>query len=249
MKHFGLIGYKLGHSYSKTIHEFNFKKLGLDADYSLIEVNEEDLGEVCQKLRSGLLDGINVTIPYKEKIIPYLDFLSSDVNEIKACNTVKVLNGKLYGYNTDYIGFIKQLDYQHIDVKNKNVYVLGSGGASKAICYALDKLAAKVTVVSRRGPFKYEDLYKLKSIDVIVNATPVGMWPDVDASPLSREILSKVKVVVDIIFNPRQTKLLQLVNQTNNGLPMLIYQAIASEEIWLDRSVDADIEEIKEAIG
>ena len=248
MKRYALIGAKLGHSYSQIIHEEIFKNNNIDATYELMEVALEDLPNVIEQIRNGSLSGINVTIPYKEKILPLLDQVSDDVKEIKACNTVCLKDGKVTGFNTDYLGFKEQLKHQGIKLSKKNVYVLGSGGASKAICHALKTMGIEPVVVSRKGNFKYEDLYKVRKIDIIINATPVGMWPDVDASPLPREIIMKARVVIDVIFNPRKTKLLEIAGQDNNGLPMLVYQAMKSEEIWQGKKIILDYNKIEEVL-
>ena len=245
MKHYALIGQKLGHSYSKVIHEYLFNNNGIDADYALIEVEEENIKDIIEMLRDGRLDGINVTIPYKEKIIPYLDCLDENAKSIGACNTVKVENGKLIGYNTDYLGFIQGLKYQGIKVVRKKVFVLGSGGASKAVCHALRLLKANPIVVSRKGPFDYNMLAKRRHNSIIVNTTPVGMWPRVNERPLSKDVINKTDIIVDIIFNPRQTLLLETKGQNNNGLPMLIYQAAKSEEIWLGQNIEFIFEALR----
>lgn len=243
MNKYALIGLKLGHSYSKIIHEEIFKLNEIEASYDLIEIEEDKLDKFFNQFKNGSYQGINVTIPYKEKVLKYLDFMSDDVKAIGACNTIKNIDGKLYGYNTDYYGFIKQLEKQNIDVKDKNVYILGSGGASKALRFALEKLEAKVTIVSRTKGFNYDDLRKVNHIDLLVNTTPVGMYPREDESPVDMDIVDKTDDVVDIIFNPWQTKLLKMKNQNNNGIYMLIYQAIKAEEIWQDRDINFDVDE------
>jgi len=248
MKHFALIGQKLGHSYSKIIHEYLFKLNNIEADYSLIEVEEADIKDIISKLRDGSLDGINVTIPYKEKILPYLDQIDSNAKMIGACNTVKVEDGKLVGYNTDYLGFMESLDYFGINVARKKIYVLGSGGASKAICHALRLRKANPVVVSRKGPFDYHMLEANRHNSMIVNTTPVGMWPKVNERPISKEVINKTSIIVDIIFNPRRTLLLETKGQDYNGLPMLIYQAVKSEEIWLNQKIELDFDSLKEVL-
>ena len=234
MLKFGLIGKKLGHSFSKTIHEELFRLNNIDACYDLIELDEPFLGDFLFSLKDNY-QGINVTIPFKEKVIPYLDYVSDDVKKIGACNTIKVVDGKLYGYNTDYLGFMRQLDYYQIDVKNKNVFILGSGGASKACKYALSLLGANVTVISRTGEYNYQYLEEQEDIDIIVNTTPLGMWPNVDTCPISKEVADKAKTLIDVVFNPKQTKFLELKDSHFNGLPMLVYQAIEAEHIWLSK--------------
>ena len=147
MNKYGLLGYKLSHSQSKIIHEYFFETNGIEASYDLIEIEEDEIKEKLDLIRSGYYQGFNVTIPYKEKVIKFLDKLSDAAKEIGAVNTIYIRDGLLIGDNTDYLGFIDELSHLDIEVENKNVYVLGSGGASKAICYALSKSYANPLIV------------------------------------------------------------------------------------------------------
>ena len=241
MNKYVLIGAKLGHSYSALIHNYVFKKYNLPATYSLLEV--ADLAEFVNYAKNNLA-GFNVTIPYKEKIMPYLDYISLEAKTLANVNTVKIIDGKLYGYNTDYIGFLEMLKYYQIEVKDKDIYILGSGGAAKTCFKALAPAAHKIKMVSRskhdENTISYEDLANA-NLDLVVNATPVGMYPNVDACPLSKELLEHAKEVVDLIYNPRQTKFLATKNSKHNGLVMLIIQALAADKIWLDINYDTDL--------
>ena len=140
---FGLIGEKLSHSYSKVIHEEVFKENNINASYDLIETKEEGLKDLIEKLRKGEYLGFNVTIPYKEKIMQYLDQIDEDADQIKAVNTIYIKDGIVHGTNTDYLGFIESIHHHSINLKSKKCMVLGTGGASKAICYSLDLLKAR----------------------------------------------------------------------------------------------------------
>lgn len=247
MNKYALLGHPLTHSCSPIIHNELFKQNNINATYELLDILEDEILEYLNKIRKGIYQGYNVTIPYKEKVMPYLDSLTDAAKIIGAVNVIYLRDGKLIGDNSDFYGFILQLKHQKIDVKNKNVYVLGNGGAAKAIIYALKLMNANVTVVSRRSGFSYDDLANLSKIDVLINTTPVGMYPNVDASPVSEEVISKTETCIDIIFNPRKTKFLQLANQKNEGLPMLIFQAIKAEEIWQGHKIDYQYEEIEKA--
>ena len=143
MNRYGLLGRKLGHSQSKIIHEYFFNIHNVSATYDLIEIEEEEIKTKIDLIKKGYYQGFNVTVPYKEKVIPYLDILSDSARKIGAVNTIYLKDGLLIGDNTDYLGFIEELKYLDLDLQDKNVYVLGSGGSSKAIHYALQKINAK----------------------------------------------------------------------------------------------------------
>lgn len=241
MKHFALLGYPLGHSYSATIHNGLYDALGIDATYELKETAENELEAAINLLKDGTYNGYNVTIPYKVKIMQYLDEIAPEAKAIGAVNTVVYKDGKTIGYNTDYQGFIDELKTFGVDTNDKTIYILGSGGASHAVKKALEDLNAKPIIVSRfkrDDAITYEELEKIEKIDGIINTTPVGMYPVVDESPLSKEIASRAGFIVDIIFNPSRTRLMSFNDNSYNGLAMLIYQAISSDEIWLGKHVD-----------
>lgn len=245
MNKYGLLGEKLSHSYSKTIHEYFFDVSNIDASYDLIEVEESMLKEMIDKIRNREYLGYNVTIPYKEKVISFLDELTEAAKEIKAVNTIYMVDGKVIGDNTDYLGFIDELAYLDIEVKDKTVYVLGSGGASKAICYALEKLQATPIVVSRDKTcgITYDELSNISHFDLIVNTTPVGMFPKCDGVILAKEIVEKADYCVDLICNPKATKFVEFSKNGYNGIYMLIYQALHAEYLW-GNEVEFNIEEL-----
>lgn len=235
MKKFGLLGYPLGHSYSPLIHNRLFELVGLDCEYSLIECNENELKEKIDSLRNGYYSGFNVTIPYKKKIMEYLDEISTEAFKIGAVNTVANIDGKIIGFNTDYYGFKDEIIYYNIDVKNKDCYILGTGGASLAVNKALIDLGGNTYYVSRNkngdNIISYEELAN-RDIYLLVNTTPVGMYPNINNSPVSFDIAKRAKYVVDVIFNPNITKLLCDAKSEMNGLFMLVKQALKAEEIW-----------------
>lgn len=241
----GLLGQKLGHSYSPQIH----KKLG-DYDYRLFEVEPKDLP--CF-LKNRNFDGLNVTIPYKKEVIPYCDVLSDRAKKLGAVNTLVCRDGILIGHNTDYFGFLSMVQKSGVSVSGKRALVLGSGGASATAVAVLQELGAKVTVISRTGPDNYNNLDRHKDAAVLVNATPVGMYPDTDRSPVDLSLLPKLECVLDLIYNPANTKLLQdaqkrgIVHQ--NGLWMLVAQAKESAEWFAGCQIpDSVIEEIFHSI-
>ena len=255
MKRFGLLGEKLSHSYSPTIHNFIYESCHIDASYSLLECKEGELGNYIAELKKGTYQGFNVTIPYKKTIIPYLDELDEKATKIGSVNTVYVRAGKVYGTNTDYDGFLETIGHYRIEIKNKECYILGTGGASLAVHHVLKDLQGKCYVVSRNpkgNQLGYEELSKRK-IDILINTTPVGMYPNTDDSPVSKQVAKQAKEVIDIIFNPSITKLLQEAGSSKNGLYMLMLQAIRAEEIWQEEnlaiSIDALAERLKFIMG
>ena len=243
MNRYGLLGHKLSHSQSKIIHEFFFNSNGVDANYDLIEIEEDEIQSKIDLIKSGYYKGFNVTVPYKEKVIQYLDKLSDSAMEIGAVNTIYLKDGLLIGDNTDYLGFIDELNYLNIDLNNQNVYVLGSGGASKAICYALKKINAKPIVVSRdyQKGITYDDLSNINHFAAIVNTTPVGMYPNINGIIINKDIIEKADLCIDIICNPKQTKFLEYAKVGYNGIYMLIFQAIYAQRLWgFDLNFDVD---------
>ena len=243
---YGLLGEKLSHSYSPIVHKFVFEQLNIDATYELLECDVEGLKYYIDELRKGNYTGFNVTIPYKKTVMSLLDEIDDKALKIGSVNTVYVKDGKVIGTNTDYDGFLKTLEYYDVKVANKNCYVLGTGGASLAISAVLKDLGGNVTFVSRtpkENIISYDELAN-KEIDILVNTTPVGMYPNIDASPVNEDVVEKSKVVIDIIFNPKITKLLEYANSEINGLYMLVLQAIKAEEIWQNQKIELNINEL-----
>jgi len=240
MLKYALLGEKLSHSLSPEIHEEIFKALGINASYTLVEVSPEGIKEEISKY-----DGLNVTIPYKTEVIKDLKSLSDEAKKIGAVNTIH----RNKGYNTDYYGFGKMLEIKGIPVKDQVVYILGTGGASKAVFqYLKDHQVKEIIFVSRskkgKNMINYDDLIE-KSGDLIINTTPVGMYPKIDESPVIKEVIKKFKYAVDLIYNPFETKFLRLAKAegliTTNGLYMLVGQAVKAEEIWQKRVISDDL--------
>ena len=233
----GLIGEKLGHSFSPQIH----RHLS-DYSYTLFEMAENEVGEF---LKSDRFDSTNVTIPYKKTVMPFLDEISDEARRIGSVNTItRTPSGGLRGDNTDYFGFSYMIRKSGIEIKDKKVLILGTGGASltaRTVC--ADMGAHSITFVSRSGEVNYENVYeKCADAEVVINCTPVGMYPKNLVSPICLETLSRVEGVADMIYNPAKTKLLldaeRLGIKRINGLYMLVAQAKKACELFLSEPID-----------
>lgn len=236
---YGLIGEKLGHSFSKEVHNKLF-----DYDYELKEIPQNELDLF---LKQRAFKAINVTIPYKEKVIPYLDFISDIAKKIGAVNTVVNKNGKLYGYNTDFWGLKSLIQKSGISLKDKKVLILGSGGTSKTAFAVTNSLGAKeVLQISRNkkdGFITYEDIYiNHTDAQILINTTPCGMYPNIDVSPLDISAFKRLEGVVDAIYNPLRSKLVCDAQKRGikevGGLYMLISQAVFAAEKFLDTNIE-----------
>ena len=239
MRHFALIGHSLTHSQSASLfYEQHFP----DADYRLVSM--PSLKGLRQWVEQESISGFNVTIPYKQEVIPYLDALSPEAETINAVNCVVLENGKLIGHNTDAPAFQQTLVSAHWPLAD-NAFILGTGGAAQAVAYALRQLGIHYTMVSRNpdvhpGSISYSDVtFPSSHFTLIINATPVGMYPNIDQTPLCLSSCSSpcpYLFVYDLIYNPSPTRLLQeaaaLHAQTKNGLEMLRLQAQLSWRLW-----------------
>ncbi|GAA4270842.1 shikimate dehydrogenase [Aquimarina gracilis] len=237
---YGLLGRNIGYSFSKGYFTEKFEKESLNCEYNNFDLI--DISELKEIIENPSVKGLNVTIPYKEEVVSYLDKLDPIAKEIGAVNVIKFeKNQKLTGYNSDYYGFTESLT-PLLNPKIKKALILGTGGASKAIAFALDRLDISHTFVSRNPDFNelsYKDLDEdiIKSYKLIVNCTPLGTHPNVDDCPdIPYEHITENHVLYDLIYNPAQTsfmkKGLQQGAKASNGLQMLILQAEKSWEIW-----------------
>lgn len=235
----GLIGKSLSHSFSKAYFEAKFERLGLDYRYSNYELAQID--DFPKLLSQKNFRGFNVTIPYKEAILPFVDWQSEAVRQIGACNTLVYRQGRWEAHNTDYLGFTASLQNSAWRANQKRALILGTGGAAKAVHFALEKLGFTVNLVSRKdqeGVLKYSQAQSLIShYDLLVNTTPLGTYPLVEElAPLRPEGRLEGKLFYDLIYNPEKTAWLKLAEargaQIMNGLSMLELQAEASFEIW-----------------
>lgn len=233
---YGLLGEHLPHSFSPQIH----KALGND-NYTLFEIAPENLEKfMCEKN----FKGINVTIPYKKAVIPYLDEISPEAEKIGAVNTIVVRDGKLCGYNTDYFGFEYMLKKSKVNVKDKKALVLGSGGASATAQAVLrDMGTSEVVVLSRNGDDNYVNMYiKHTDAKIIVNTTPVGMYPDNLNTLVDLDRFKNLSGVLDVVYNPLKTRLILDAEQrkipSSAGLSMLVAQAKKAHEIFFDKTIE-----------
>ena len=246
MKKYGLIGYPLGHSFSKNFFNEKFHSENIDAEYVNFEIPTiNDFMQVIEE--NPNLCGLNVTIPYKEQVIPFLDELDKDTAKIGAVNVIKIVRlpkgkVKLVGYNSDIIGFTQSIE-PLLQSHHKKALILGTGGASKAVYHGLNNLGIESTFVSRTKKnnkfLTYEELTPevMASHTVIVNTTPVGMFPKVDFCPnIPYEQLTSDHLLYDLLYNPNETLFMKKGQAqgaiTKNGLEMLLLQAFAAWEIW-----------------
>ena len=247
---YGLIGEKLGHSYSPEIHE----ALGLYS-YELVEIAPADLDAFMTERD---FSGINVTIPYKQAVLPYLDSMSERARAVGAVNTIVNRNGSLYGDNTDVGGLAGLIERMGLDLHGKTVLIAGTGGASKAALAVAQEFGAKETVLlsrsERNGALTYEDAYaRFANAEILINTTPVGMYPDVDGIPVVLERLPHLDGVVDVVYNPIETRLVKEARargiKAESGLYMLVAQALLSAELFSGQAFsESDVEEAYERL-
>ena len=242
--HYGLIGEKLGHSFSAEIHQMLKSN-----PYALVELSKEELDAF---FAAKDFSAINVTIPYKTAVIPYLSYVDEAANEIGAVNTVVNKNGELWGYNTDFYGLSALISHAGITLQNKKVAILGTGGTSKTALAVAKSLGAKeVLLVSRNagdGVITYQELTNFHTdIEVLINTTPVGMYPNTEATPVGVSVFPKLSGVIDAIYNPLCTQLILDAQKrgipAEGGLYMLVAQAVRASELFLNCTYEADTAE------
>ncbi len=259
MEQYGLLGGKLGHSLSPQIHELFFAYTGRTGSYELLETELEDLPARMEQLR-GAYVGCNVTIPHKLHVMPLLDKIAPEAAAIGAVNTIKFTADGAFGYNTDYFGFGRMLEYNGIETAGKTVAVLGTGGAARAVVkYLADKQVQKIFLVTRTPAqcdahfaqmapmtqvIDYQTLAQLSG-DVLINCTPVGMYPRTELAPVPASVSAAFGASVDLIYNPAQTLFLKQAQAAGhkavNGLFMLVAQAVAAQEIWQGEQYGSDL--------
>lgn len=235
---YGLIGYPLSHSFSPAYFNTKFASEKIGARYDAYAIPAID--ELTALLKEHpLLKGLNVTIPYKEQVLPLLHDIDTAARDIGAVNCIDIRYGRLVGYNTDYIGFAESLR-PLLQAQHTHALVLGTGGAAKAVIYALKQLGIEYKIVSRTGgDMQYADVGEqvLKQYKLIINTTPVGMYPEIDKAPdIAYQYLGKEHLLYDLVYNPEETMFLQKGMQQGaiikNGYEMLILQAEAAWQIW-----------------
>jgi shikimate dehydrogenase len=253
-KIFGILGRPVAHSLSPVMHNAAFRHLGINAVYVAFPVT--DLPQAVAGLRGLAIGGVSVTIPFKEEVIPLIDALDPQAAQIGAVNTVVNRDGRLTGYNTDWLGAMTALQSE-VSLKGQHILILGAGGASRAIAFGIIQAGGQVTLTDvdqPRATALVKDLggaaIPLHAVGdcpaaILVNATPVGMTPDIDGIPINPELLSRFQVVMDIVYQPLQTRLLKEAQArgcaTIDGLQMLIHQATAQFELWTGQQAPTEI--------
>ena len=260
MKKYLVIGNPIEHSLSPKLHNYWLKKNNIDAVYDKKQLNEVDIYNIILEVKSGKIDGINVTVPFKQSVIPFLDELTPLAKEAQSVNTIFKENNKIIGHNTDIGGFELALKYINYDVKDKKIFILGAGGVVPSIILSLKKMGVSRIILSNRTKKKAEDLKKIyqdieivdwgkiDDFNIIINATSVGLKSD-DEIKLDYTDIGPNKLFYDVIYNPKQTNFLSKAkkfgNQIENGKMMFIYQAHQAFAIWHKILPNIDEETIK----
>ena len=263
---FAVLGQSLPHTWSPYIHNSLFDAAGLDAVYLPVTVPPERLGSVTDVFRS-CFSGFNVTIPYKEKILPFLDDVDEAARVCGAVNTVEIRNGRMIGHITDGLGMLRAIEEKGVETHQADVLILGGGGAARVAGYAFLSRGGRVTFAVRDtqkgdalayalAKTQQDGLRRLsvrpladcaEAHDILINCTPVGMYPHVDACPVSADAIARCRAVFDAVYNPRETRLLALARQ--NGLPaieglgMLFYQAVEAQKFWFGDRIASKAEQ------
>ena len=260
MKKYLVIGNPIDHSLSPNLHNHWINKNRLNAVYEKKKINESGIKDIVSQIRNGKISGINVTVPYKNLIIPYLDELSPEANESQSVNTIYKENEKIIGHNTDAGGFGLALSHINYDVKDKKIFILGAGGVVPSIIVALKKKGVSKIIISNRTQEKAENMKKIDTnieilkwgktpdFNMIINATSLGLKNN-DEIKLNYSAIGGNKLFFDVIYNPKQTKFLskakEFGNQIENGKMMFIYQAHQAFTLWNKIMPDIDSETIK----
>ncbi len=247
MKKFLVIGNPIQHSLSPKLHNFWFEKNKINAVYNKKEIEEKDIESIISEIKKEKINGINVTVPFKKKVIPFLDELSPEANESQSVNTIHYQGEKLIGHNTDISGFELGIKYSKYDVKDKVVFILGAGGVVTSIIIALKRMGAAKLIISNRTKSKAENLKNIfneleiiewgetPNFDMVINATSIGLKNE-DGIKLDYSKIEPNKFFYDVIYNPKETIFLKRAklfgNKSENGKMMFIYQAHQSFTIW-----------------
>ncbi len=246
MKKYFVVGNPIEHSLSPKLHNYWLKENNINAQYEKIKINKEDLIFLINKIKDQKINGINVTVPFKKEIIPYLDKLSTEAEQTQSVNTIIFSNKKLIGYNTDIFGFSKAIQNLNFNIEDKKVLILGAGGVVPSLIFALEKMKVSQIIVSNRTKKKAEDLKsqfhnliildwgEIVDFDIIINATSLGLNKENINLDFSK--LGKNKLFYDVIYNPNETSFLKagkkFGNKTENGKLMFVYQALESFKLW-----------------
>jgi len=247
MKKFFVIGNPIEHSLSPKLHNYWIKKNSIEAVYDKKKINEEDLRNIIYEIKENKISGINVTVPFKKAIIPFLEELTPEANETQSVNMIYLNNEKTIGHNTDIEGFELGIKHCKFDVKDKKIFILGAGGVVPSMIYSLNKMKASKIIISNRtkkkaddlkNSFKYIDVVdwgEIPNFDMIINATSIGLKNE-DGIKFDYSAAGPDKFFYDVIYNPKETIFLKRAklfgNRTENGKMMFIYQAFRSFNIW-----------------
>jgi len=266
MKQYAVIGNPIAHSLSPYLHNYVFRKFNINAEYSAINCPEQNLPNIIEQLRNRQMTGINVTIPLKQAIIPYLDIIDKHAKAIGAVNCVVMENEKLVGYNTDWFGFHKALGNAGFQINGDSAIIVGAGGRARSVAYALVKQNIGKIIIVNRTTVHAEELMRnilvfhpninieignwndfkdeLRNA-VIINCTSVGMTPKIEACPIPSKYMNSLQTIIDTIYTPLPTKLCRVGKARGakvlTGLPMLIYQGVASLDIWFEKPISVKI--------
>ena len=258
MKKFLVIGNQIEHSLSPKLHNYWIKSNNIDAIYEKKKLNEDELGDIVLQIKQKKIQGVNVTVPFKKIIIPFLDELTAEAENTQSVNTLYLKDKKVIGHNTDIIGFETSIKKSKFNILNKKILILGAGGVVPSIIFALKKMKVSKIKISNRTNEKAENLKKLfkdieivewgeiPNFDVIINATSIGLKKD-DSLKLDFSSISKNSLFYDVIYNPRETNFLKtgksFGNTTLNGKLMFIYQAFSAFNIWhgIEPRVNEDV--------
>ena len=260
MKKFLVIGNPIEHSLSPQLHNYWIERNSIDAIYEKQKLNEDELEKIISKIKDKIIDGVNVTVPFKKKIIPYLDTLSAEAQNTQSVNTIYLKDNKVVGHNTDIIGFETSIKKSEYNINNKEVLILGAGGVVHSIIFALIKMKVSKIKICNRTKEKAENLKKLynnieivewgevSNFDMIINATSLGL-NEKDEINLNYSSIHKNKLFYDVIYNPKETEFLRngknLGNITINGKLMFVYQAFLAFNIWHEQKPDINEEVLK----
>lgn len=236
MKHYGLIGHPVAHSFSPSYFKRKFQSLNIEASYEAIDL--KDIADIEALVTSKAWDGFNITIPHKASIVPYLKQISAEAMAIGAVNTVKVTENGWFGYNTDYIGFMRSIQ-PVLKPEDQNALVLGDGGAAQAVKFALKQMNISYQTVTRNGLLKFSELHPshVRDVQLIINTTPLGTYPATELYPdIPYEAITKKHLLYDLVYNPEETSFLRkgkaMGARVMNGIEMLSIQADESFNLW-----------------
>ena len=239
MRKFGLLGKKLSHSLSPLLHKTFFEDIGLKDEYKLYEVDETEIDNFKNYMLENSIEGVNITVPYKKTFLDKLDSISDEAKAIGAINLLYIKDNKFYGDNTDYYGFKYTLIKNDVDVKNKKIAIIGKGGASASVYKVLKDMGVEdITFYFRKDKLSEIEFPEDMVGDIIINTTPVGMYPNIEDNIVDEKILKNFEIAIDLIYNPLETKFLKIAREnglkTINGVDMLIEQALKTDEILYD---------------